>query len=249
MNENEFKNTIALADSGDFNAINRLISHYWSNQTPKISIDEVLRWSTLGAEKGDVNCMLQTSYLLVESVSEEGLDYVRDFEKLVNAYTVALKWEQRAIELGAKLDEERIASINCELGLIYYFNADNSTKNLEKSINYIKPYYQKVNDKDYWIALGVALCDHSMVCNITAGDDINLAYNLLTECVNHHFDELRYSSAAAKYLGIMYTEGVGCSKDYDMAVYYFQKAHAAGNDCSYFLNRFKKTLFGGYKLD
>lgn len=248
MNEIEFRNTIALADSGDFYAINFLITHYYLNKTPKLSIDEVLKWSTLGAEKGNVGCMLQTSCLLVESVSGKGLDYIRDFEKLVSAYTAALKWDQRAVELGADYDEERIACINCELGLIYYFNVNDSIRNLEKAINYIKPYYKKVNDKDYWIALGLALCDYSMEYNITTGDDINLAFSLLTECVNKHFNDLRYSAAAAKYLGIMYTEGVGCQRDYDTAVYYFQMAHNAGHDCSYFLNSFKKTLFGGYKL-
>ncbi|MBQ2966581.1 MAG: SEL1-like repeat protein [Clostridia bacterium] len=93
-------------------------------------------------------------------------------------------------------------------------------------------------------ALGFALLYADLRVGVNA-EEISLAHSLLKKCADGKTEK---APVAASHLGVMYTEGRGCKKNFDLAFYYFQKAHDAGYDCSEQLRRFRKKFFGGYTL-
>ncbi len=250
--------TIELAKDGDLKAVRSLGIHYLNgDENQKANVFEARKWFVIGAEKGDALCMhlSATTGAMIAYALKDASDYTGT----VNILNDALSWEKKALGIGysAEQDESILIDIQGNLGIAHYFLSLDAPdkeewgpvtlKNIEEAICFLKASYQKTNNKEVLIYLGFALLDYYLAHKATKDDEI-LAHTLIKKCVDSYFKEIKVSAVAASYLGLMYTDGIGCEKNYEMAVYYLQKAHAAGYDCSNMLSRFKKTLFGKYKF-
>lgn len=243
-----------LAEGGNIEAIISLGQYYLNNEKDRRKgIDEATKWFTKGAEKGSAMCMLLLSNticmktIILRKYNGSASPNYNEITALLNT---AIYWANKAKEYGNE-SHETFDIIYGELGIAYYFlslnspNNNSSLDNLEKTISFLKPLYQTSNNEEILLYLGFALYDYNMLGRATA-EEITLSHFLLKKCVDNYFDTLPSSAIASLYIGLMYTEGHGCTKNYDNAVYYIQKAHNAGHDCSQILSRFKKKIFGGY---
>lgn len=240
-----------LADSGDIDAIYSLGESYLNNEN---EIDNAIKCFIAGAEKNSTKCMhMLASAIVAKSVMlrkcTDSPNYFYNISMLDNA----LYWETKATESGdeSKDIHNKVCS---EIGISYYFlsidpktDVDHATLYLEISISYLKPLYGILFSTESGFYLGCALHDYSLLGK-GSPKDTELSFRILKNCVDEYSGELPSIANISYCVGMMYTEGRGCHKNYDKALHYFKLAHNSGYDCSEILNRFKKNLFGGYNF-
>ena len=242
---------IELANSGDHNAILKLASYYYNGgEDHERDCDEAYKWYVHGAKLGYADCMHLASLLgdMLAHASRK-ITGSAGIEVVIEQLNEALYWAKQAVQNGVIDAKETINEINGELGVAYFLKGqrDESPDDLSFAIKLLKPIYKNSSDKELTIYLALALHRLGDIVGYTDENNV-LEHKLLTICAEKYFGEVIHSDIAAMYLGVMYTEGRGCSVDYDKAVYYLQKAHNSGFDCSDMLSLFRKKLFGGYTL-
>lgn len=248
-----------LANQGDIDSIMALGSYYWGEDADEQNRDmkEAARWYEKGAEFGYPNCMCLTAILLTLYVhTKRKVVGHSDFDSL-EMLDKALFWANKANESGFEKANDQIIFAKGEMGIAYYDlgignefltpTHDEAVLRFSNAIDLLKSIYQQSQDPEVYIYLAFSLFEYGKLVGYNEQNN-RLEYLLYHKCVDEYFGDVVFSEIAASFLGIMYTEGRGCSIDYDKAVYYFQKAHNAGFDCSDMLRHFKKKMFGGYTL-
>lgn len=246
---------------GDYESIMSLGRYYFGEVADEQNkdIDEAIRWYEKGGEFGYSRCMYLASILYtikghairkISGGNQTPDDAIPKLER-------GLYWAQKAEELGEDKADEQIVSIIGEIGIAYFYCArggeyikptkENSIAWYSESIRLLKSVYTETNDPEVYVILALALNFYGEIVGYT-NENNKLEFYLYNKIINEYFGKVMHSDICACYLGLMYTYGRGWPVDYNKAVYYFQKAHNAGFDCSEMLAHFKKTLLGGWKL-
>ncbi len=240
-----------LANSGDINEIYSLGEYYLNNEN---EFDNAIKCFTAGAEKNSTKCMHMLAYTIAtKSIMLRRYSESPNYFNIISMLDTALYWENKATESGED-SKDTHNTICSEIGISYYFlsidpktDVDHATLYLEISISYLKPLYGILFSTESIFYLGCALHDYSLLGK-GSPKDTELSFRILKNCVDEYFNELPSIANISYCVGMMYTEGRGCHKNYDKALHYFQQAHNAGYDCSEILSHFKKNLFGGYNF-
>ena len=241
---------IELANSGNVEAMRQLGFYYFKDETGKIrDMKESLKYFEMGADRGDIGCTKLSIILLLMSaralrhvVGASGIDSVlRDLDK-------AWQWNQRISSDASDYEKNRI-SILGEKGIaIYYRGTDSDDVNLiRQSVDILKEIMNDSTDSEVKLYLAFGINDLHHYKAYVSNAEYTLQFNLLTYCINK-CPNLERINIACAYLAGLYTFGLGTAVNYDMAVYYYQRATQNGFDCSDMLSHFKKNIFGKWQL-
>ena len=246
---------IQLAESGDVQAMIEL-GHYYSDfdNTEHMDKDKAIYWMEKSAECGNVKGMVLTSILYtMDAHVVMQIAPADSWNNAIPKLQKALFWAEKAISLGTDATEH-IVNAKLELGRAYMHAGLGSEPDegtalhyLQLAINLLKENYAKAEVDVFLFYLAFSLFNY-MDHHICLDDDDCV---LMVKCYeqytrNHNYSD-DYVGVAYAHLGLLYTFGVGCEKDYNKAVECYTIATTKCNfDCSSELSHFKKKLFGGY---
>lgn len=253
---------IGLAHNGDIKAIMTLGRFYGDFKNKEnLDISESIKWYTIGARLGNIDCMYLASLMGLLNGHAILKIAPREWEKVVPQLKEALYWAEQALNGGNEAAEKQIISVKGELGAAYMYGGMCNNKTNEEaaysyfisSVDYLKSVYKKTITNESTAHLGISLfyinCYLFERKGISSCLDTYLMINCLEEYIDAHIATDEYVGMIYSFLGIIYTYGIGCDKNYSRAVECYKTATTQCDyDCSDELLKFKKKLFGGYSF-